>query len=116
MTTVNGNRVQRICVALTGASGSLYALRLIEVLLAADCHVDVMISKAALLVLATETDVTLSAKPQSAAAALQARYGVDDERLRVFGNEDWMAPWASGSGQPGPVVICPCSTGTLSAG
>lgn len=113
MTRVNGN--QRVCVALTGASGSLYALRLIEVLLAADCDVDVMISKAALLVLATETDVTLSAKPQSAAAALQARYGVDVERLRVFGNEDWMAPWASGSGQPGPVVICPCSTGTLSA-
>ena len=26
-----------------------------------------------------------------------------------------MAPWASGSGQPGPVVVCPCSTGTLSA-
>ena len=26
-----------------------------------------------------------------------------------------MAPWASGSGQPGPVIICPCSTGTLSA-
>ena len=65
--------------------------------------------------MATETDVTLSAKPQAAAAALQARYGVGPQRLRVFGNEDWMAPWASGSGQPGPVVICPCSTGTLSA-
>ncbi len=115
MTTFNSRPRPRICVALTGASGSLYALRLIDVLLAAECHLDVMISKAALLVLATETDVTLSAKPQAAAAALQARYGVDAERLRVFGNEDWMAPWASGSGQPGPVVICPCSTGTLSA-
>ena len=40
---------------------------------------------------------------------------MDDTRLRVFGREDWMAPWASGSGQPGPLVICPCSTGTLSA-
>ena len=46
---------------------------------------------------------------------LQQYFQVDGERLRVFGREDWMAPWASGSGQPGPVVICPCSTGTLSA-
>src|SRR5690606_14553041 len=49
------------------------------------------------------------------AETLQRLFQVDEHRLRVFGREDWMAPWASGSGQPGPVVICPCSTGTLSA-
>lgn len=106
---------QRICVAITGASGSLYALRLIEVLVKSGQAVDVIISKAALLVLATEVNITLSANPRSQAEELARRFAVKTDLIRAFGREDWMAPWASGSGQPGPVVICPCSTGTLSA-
>jgi len=106
---------ERICVAITGASGSPYALRLIEVLLAAGRAVDVIVSKAAQLVVATETALTLPGNPRAQAETLQRLFQVDEHRLRVFGREDWMAPWASGSGQPGPVVICPCSTGTLSA-
>lgn len=105
----------RVCLAVTGASGSLYALRLLEALLQAECDVDVIFSKAALLVFVTETGLTLPPKPQAQAAWLQQRFQVDEQRLRVFGRDDWMAPWASGSGQPGPVVVCPCSTGTLSA-
>ncbi|QQD20771.1 flavin prenyltransferase UbiX [Venatoribacter cucullus] len=106
---------ERICVAITGASGSPYALRLIEVLLAAGRAVDVIVSKAAQLVVATETALALPGNPRAQAETLQRLFQVDEHRLRVFGREDWMAPWASGSGQPGPVVICPCSTGTLSA-
>lgn len=109
---------KRICIAITGASGSLYALRLAEVLLTQGEQVDMMFSKAALLVLATETDVMLPPKPQAQKRVLSERFGLEDgdkDRLRVFGREDWMAPWASGSGQPGPVVVCPCSTGMLSA-
>lgn len=106
---------ERICVAITGASGSPYALRLIEVLLAAGRAVDVIVSKAAQLVVATETALALPGNPRAQAETLQRLFEVDEQRLRVFGREDWMAPWASGSGQPGPVVICPCSTGTLSA-
>ncbi len=105
----------RICVAITGASGSLYALRLIEVLLAAGVRVDVIVSKAAQLVFATETPLALPGNSTAQATFLQQYFQVDDMHLRVFGREDWMAPWASGSGQPGPLVICPCSTGTLSA-
>lgn len=104
---------ERVLIAVTGASGSAYALRLAEALLTAGTGVDFIFSKAALLVIATETDLTLPAKPQAQLAVLQAYLGHED--IRVYGREDWMAPWASGSGQPGPVVICPCSTGTLSA-
>lgn len=106
---------RRICIAVTGASGAPYALRLAEVLLAAGEHIDMVFSKAALLVIATETDVQLPPRPRAQAQYLRERYGASEIQLRVFGREDWMAPWASGSGQPGPVVICPCSTGTLSA-
>lgn len=106
---------ERICVAITGASGSLYALRLIEVLVKAGKPVDVIISKAAQLVFATEIGLSIPAKPQAQAEFLAQHFAVDRTLIRAFGREDWMAPWASGSGQPGPVVVCPCSTGTLSA-
>ncbi len=105
----------RILIAVTGASGSAYALRLGQALIAAGVGADFIFSKAALLVLATETQLTLPAKPQAQARELQKYFGCGEEDVRVYGREDWMAPWASGSGQPGPVVICPCSTGTLSA-
>lgn len=105
----------RVCIAITGASGSLYALRLMQALISADVGVDVIVSKAAQLVFATETPLTLPAKPQAQAQRLREYLPASEQQLRVFGREDWMAPWASGSGQPGPVVVCPCSTGTLSA-
>ena len=105
----------RILIAVTGASGSAYALRLGQALIAAGVGADFIFSKAALLVLATETQLTLPAKPQAQARELQKYFGCGEDDVRVYGREDWMAPWASGSGQPGPVVICPCSTGTLSA-
>ena len=94
---------ERICVAITGASGSLYALRLIEVLLAADKKVDVIISKAALLVMATEADIKIPSNPSAQATFLQNHFKVNEQQLRAFGREDWFAPWASGSGQPGQI-------------
>ncbi|QPL48092.1 UbiX family flavin prenyltransferase [Halomonas sp. A40-4] len=104
-----------VTVALTGASGAQYGLRLIEVLVAANHEVWVMISKAAHMVIATETEITLPAQPERLAAALSERSGAADGQVRCFGREDWMAPVASGSGAPSAMVICPCSTGTLSA-
>lgn len=104
-----------VTVALTGASGAQYGLRLIEALVAADHEVWVMISKAAHLVIATETDVDLPARPERLAEALISRSGARPGQVRCFGREDWMAPVASGSGAPSSMVICPCSTGTLSA-
>ncbi|QJQ99464.1 MULTISPECIES: flavin prenyltransferase UbiX [Halomonas] len=104
-----------VTVALTGASGAQYGLRLIEALVAAEREVWVMISKAAHLVIATETDVELPARPERLAEALVARSGARPGQIRCFGREDWMAPVASGSGAPSSMVICPCSTGTLSA-
>lgn len=106
---------ERVLIGLTGASGSAYALRLAEVLLHNNIGVDFIISKAAQLVLATETAFSLPGKARGQQAALREHFSVEDDQLRVFDRENWMAPWASGSGQPGPVVICPCSTGSLSA-
>jgi 4-hydroxy-3-polyprenylbenzoate decarboxylase len=104
-----------VTVALTGASGAQYGLRLIEALVAAGHEVWVMVSKAAHLVIETETDASLPARPERLAQALSERSGAAEGQIRCFGREDWMAPVASGSGAPSAMVICPCSTGTLSA-
>lgn len=104
-----------VTVAMTGASGAQYALRLVDVLVAAGHEVWVMVSKAAHMVIATETDTALPAAPARLAKALTARSGAASGQIRCFGREDWMAPVASGSGAPSAMVICPCSTGTLSA-
>ncbi|WP_129138751.1 flavin prenyltransferase UbiX [Modicisalibacter coralii] len=104
-----------VTVALTGASGAQYGLRLIECLTAAGHEVWVMVSKAAHMVIATETDEQLPAQPGRLAEALIARSGARPGQIRCFGREDWLAPVASGSGAPSAMVICPCSTGTLSA-
>ena len=105
----------RVLIAVTGASGSLYAMRLAEVLVEQGLGVDFIFSKASLLVIATETDLSLPPKSKSQQTYLTEYLKAKDGQVRVFDRENWMAPWASGSGQPGPVVICPCSTGTLSA-
>ncbi|WP_275289030.1 flavin prenyltransferase UbiX [Halomonas elongata] len=104
-----------VTVAITGASGAQYGLRLIEVLVAAEHEVWVMISKAAHMVIATETDSDLPARPERLTEALTERFGARPGQIRCFGREDWMAPVASGSGASSAMVICPCSTGTLSA-
>jgi 4-hydroxy-3-polyprenylbenzoate decarboxylase len=104
-----------ICVAITGASGSPYAMRLIEVLLQSGCTVSVIISKAAQLVMATETEFKIPGQVRGQADYLREHFQANDAQLKVYGREDWMSPWASGSGRNGALVICPCSTGTLSA-
>lgn len=105
----------RVTLAMTGASGVQYGLRLLDCLVQEEREVHFLISKAAQLVLATETDVTLPAKPQAMQTFLTEYTGAAPGQIRVFGKEDWMAPAASGSSAPAAMVVVPCSTGTLSA-
>jgi 4-hydroxy-3-polyprenylbenzoate decarboxylase len=104
-----------INLAMTGASGAPYGLRLLEELIAAGCQVRFMVSRAAQVVISTETELRLPGSPDAMQRYLEERYGAAPGQLQVFGREDWFAPPASGSGPKAPLVICPCSTGTLSA-
>jgi 4-hydroxy-3-polyprenylbenzoate decarboxylase len=104
-----------IALAITGASGAPYGLRLLESLLGAGRPVYLMISKAAQVVLTMEAGITVPSRPEEAQAMLGERYGAAPGQLRVFGREQWTAPVASGSNAPEAMVVAPCSTGTLSA-
>ncbi|MDO3723045.1 flavin prenyltransferase UbiX [Marinobacter sp. chi1] len=108
-------QVRTINLAITGASGAQYGLRLLECLVAAGCRVNVMVSRAAQVVIATETDLKLPGTPPAMQAALAEWAGAESGQVLVFGREDWFAPPASGSGEKAPMIVCPCSTGTLSA-
>lgn len=104
-----------IALALTGASGAQYGLRLLESLLAAGETVYLMYSKAAQIVVGMETDQALPARPADARALLLERHGCAPAQLQVYGREEWTAPVASGSAVCRAMVVCPCTTGTLAA-
>ena len=105
-----------VCLALTGASGLAYGLRLLECLLRAERPVQLVYSQAAQIVARQELDLELPSRPAEARAALLARLpGVPAELLQVFGREEWFAPIASGSNPPQARVVCPCTMGTLAA-
>jgi 4-hydroxy-3-polyprenylbenzoate decarboxylase len=104
-----------VTLALSGASGMAYGLRLLECLLAADLRVYLLVSQAAHIVAKQELGIALPARPidleKQLSEGMQARTG----QLRVFGREDWNAPVASGSNPADAMVVCPCSMGTLAA-
>lgn len=108
-------QARTINLAFTGASGAQYGLRLLQCLVAAGCQVNVMISRAAQVVIATETDLNLPGTPPAMQETLTTYASAEPGQILVFGREDWFAPPASGSGEKAPLVVCPCSTGTLSA-
>ncbi|MDD3519566.1 MAG: UbiX family flavin prenyltransferase [Chromatiales bacterium] len=104
-----------IALAMTGASGAPYGLRLLECLIGAGARVWLMLSKPAQVVIGMETDLALPSRPADIARFLSERHGAAPGQLQVFDREQWTAPVASGSSAPDALVICPCTTGTLAA-
>jgi 4-hydroxy-3-polyprenylbenzoate decarboxylase len=104
-----------VTLALSGASGMAYGLRLLECLLAADVDVNLLVSQAAHVVAKQELGVALPARACDLQYQLADALDARDGQLRVFGREDWNAPVASGSNAADAMVVCPCSMGTLAA-
>jgi len=134
---------RRFVVAVTGASGATYAVRLLDVLTAAGCDVDLSISPAGREVLEHELDLRVDLERFDAAMLMldRRRYGEDEKlksvraladvssedsnvlgvasgepgAIRYHHHGDLAAPIASGSFLTDGMVICPCSMGTLGA-
>ena len=100
----------RVFVGITGASGALYAKRLVKALAGAGSEVGVCASGAAIQVLATELhgDALLS-RDESLARLVEGT----GEAVTIYDPNDWYSPYASGSAKVDGYVVCPCSTGTL---
>jgi 4-hydroxy-3-polyprenylbenzoate decarboxylase len=92
--------MRKILVAITGASGSIYAKGMLDKLANIGSQWD-------------ELSVVMT---ENAATVWQTELGNDEYRkypFRFFGTTDFMAPFASGSGQYDTMIIIPCSMGTL---
>jgi 4-hydroxy-3-polyprenylbenzoate decarboxylase len=94
-------------VAITGASGALYGVRLLQVLNASALHVRLVISRTGWRLLADELDI-------SGEAELRLRTG-DWSRVVLYADDDRGATPASGSAPSRGMVVCPCSMGTLAS-
>ena len=120
MKTKSEHFSRTITLALTGASGAQYGLRLLELLLAANCKVYLMISRAAETVICTETDLAFPKNEaghtvDAQSSFLAQHFRAAESQLQLFSRKDWFSPVASGSSSPASMVICPASGGTLSA-
>lgn len=104
-----------VTLAITGASGAQYGLRLLQCLLAARVRVWLLLSDAARIVINTETGVELPEDEPHTESYLRELYGAQEGQLTLFGRRDWFSPVASGTGASSSLVICPASGGTLSA-
>jgi 4-hydroxy-3-polyprenylbenzoate decarboxylase len=102
-----------ITLAMTGASGVQYGLRLLDCLIRAEVRVYLLISQAGQVVLKMESGIELPSRPAEAEQLFTERYRVRAGQLRVFGRQQWTAPVASGTNPPDAMVVCPCTTGTL---
>ena len=91
---------QKIVVAITGASGSVYA----KVLLTKLCQLKDQIEELGVVMTENAKDVW------------KTELGDEDYKnydVKYFGQQDFYAPFASGSGQYSTMIIIPCSMGTL---
>lgn len=94
-------------VGITGASGSIYGIRLIQELARARQVVHVVVTSAGRAVMKEElgTDDVRKSVPA----------GKTKKMIRVWEHDDFSAPFMSGSNPPGAVVVIPCSMGQLAA-
>ncbi len=106
---------KRITLALTGASGAAYGVRLLERLLVADYRVYLLLSDAARVVIATELGEEWPADADVCARWLEQRFKAAEGAIQLSSRLDWFSPVASGSAAPKQMVIAPCSMGTISA-
>ncbi|MHB8453273.1 MAG: flavin prenyltransferase UbiX [Acidiferrobacterales bacterium] len=104
-----------VALAMTGASGAPYGLRLLECLIGAGKTVYLMVSAPAQVVITEETDLDLPGRPAEMQAYLAGLYRARVGQLHVLARDQWYSPPASGSSAPAAMVVCPCTSGTLSA-
>ncbi|MDR0954761.1 MAG: UbiX family flavin prenyltransferase [Rikenellaceae bacterium] len=91
-------QIKRIIVAVTGASGSLYARLLVEQLVAfAEVELSVIVTDTGLSVMRYEDNADW----------------LEDSRLTRYDNHDLFAAPASGSARFDALVVIPCSMGTI---
>ena len=119
-----------LVLAITGASGAIYATRLLQILCHADREIHLTISPSGAAVIKQELGLsidvrdpdlaaligyvapwTTAAEIKDVAASAAKRH---QDRVHFHAYDDYMTPIASGSFQTSGMIVCPCSGSTLS--
>ncbi|MFQ5519206.1 MAG: UbiX family flavin prenyltransferase [Mariprofundus sp.] len=108
---MSNTKQESIIVAITGASGAAYGLRLIQRLAEAGVNQHILLSDAARVVLKQELDLQLP--DTDAVPTLAEHLQIPSSGIHCYGLKDWFSPTASGSAGIKKMVIVPCSMGTL---
>lgn len=110
MTNAGNQSRHPVVVAITGASGAPYAVRLLQQLVELAVPTWLIVSGHGFRLLQTESDI-------ADIGALRAHVGAEafDRVVTVFDDNDRGAAPASGSARSSGMVVCPCSMGTVSA-
>lgn len=96
-------------IGITGASGSIYGIRLIQELAERNHHVNAVITNAGMKVMEEELGIS---EPRGISKLLVSRKKV---QVSLWQNDDFTAPFMSGSNPFEAVVVIPCSVGKLAA-
>ena len=104
---------RHIAVAITGASGAVYGVRLVEELLAAGSRLSLMISNSGYTVLKEELGLAWSADAATVNGTVRGYFKAAAENLTYYGEDDFFSPLASGSAAPEAMIVAPCSMGSL---
>ncbi|RLD43653.1 MAG: 3-octaprenyl-4-hydroxybenzoate carboxy-lyase [Bacteroidetes bacterium] len=94
------NKKQKIVVAITGASGSIYAYRLLKYFESIKEHIETV-------------DLVFSSNAKDVWKHELQSDSFEEFSFRIFDNNDFFAPFASGSAGYDTLIICPASMGTI---
>jgi len=104
-----------VTLAMTGASGAEYTLRLIECLLRNNIQIQFISSQPGQIVMGMETKLKLTGSPQKMRQTIVDYFSADPELIQVYSRDQWTAPPASGSSVADAMVVCPCTMGSLAS-
>ena len=104
-----------VTLAMTGASGAEYTLRLIECLLSNNIQIQFISSQPGQIVMGMETRLKLTGSPQKMHQTIVDYFSADPELIQVYSRDQWTAPPASGSSVADAMVVCPCTMGSLAS-
>jgi len=104
---------RHIVVAITGASGVVYGVRLCREILQAGARLTLLVTAAGQDVLREECGLDWRGDEDAVREELRDYFRAGPESLAFYDQKNLLAPIASGSSVPDAMVVCPCSMGTL---
>ncbi|MCP4493553.1 MAG: UbiX family flavin prenyltransferase [Gammaproteobacteria bacterium] len=107
--------IHRLTLAMTGASGAPYTLRLMQHCLQNGIKVQFLTSQPGQIVLGMESDLVLSGNTQKMQQHIAEYFDADASLISVYAKDQWIAPVASGSSVADAMVVCPCTMGSLAS-